>query len=56
MLDANATKQLVGTGGGGSGIQEPSELEKRISVNKFNLTIGSANYSYNNIDVNNVNE
>lgn len=56
VLDANATKQLVGTGGGGSGTQEPSELEKIISVNKFNLTIGSANYSYNNIDVNNVNE
>jgi hypothetical protein len=54
-LDANATKQLVGSGGGTPGTQESSELEKIISVNKFSVTYndGSTN-NFNNLDINNI--
>lgn len=55
VLDANATKQLVGSGGGTPGIQEPSELEKIINVNKFSITYndGTTN-NFNNLDINNI--
>lgn len=54
VLDANATKQLVGSGGGTPGTQEPSELEKIISVNKFSRTFDKFSNNYRNLDINNV--
>ena len=54
VLDANATKQLVG--GGGSGTQELSELEKIISVNKFSRTFDKFSNNYRNLDINNVSD
>lgn len=56
VLDANATKQLVGSGGGTPGTQEPSELEKIISVNKFSRTFDKFSNNYRNLDINNVSD
>ena len=53
VLDANATKQLVGTGSG-QGTQEQSELEKIININKFSRTFDKFSNSYRNLDINNV--
>lgn len=51
VLDANATLALTGTGGG-SGTQEPSELEKIISVSKFTKNYGGVEASFKNLDIN----
>lgn len=51
VLDANATLALAGTGGG-SGTQEPSELEKIISVSKFTKNYGGVEASFKNLDIN----
>lgn len=56
VLDANATKQLVGSGGGTPGTQEPSELEKVINVNKFSRTFDKFSNNYRNLDINNVSD
>ena len=52
VLDANATKQLVGTGGGGSGTQEPSELEKLLLIEDFTKYENSTPYKYKNVILN----
>ena len=51
VLDANATLALAGTSGG-SGTQEPSELEKIISVSKFTKNYGGVEKSFKNLDIN----
>lgn len=56
VLDANATKQLVGSGGGTPGTQEQSELEKVINVNKFSRTFDKFSNNYRNLDINNVSD
>jgi len=48
VLDANATKQLVGSSNPGT--QEQSELEKIINVNKFSRTFDKFSNNYRNLD------
>lgn len=51
VLDANATLALAGNGGG-SGTQEPSELEKIIGISKFTKNYGGVEASFKNLDIN----